>query len=118
MHGNSYANTSVEETRVCVSTVEIMQAQRMTPQNAVWLMAIISSPVWGWSLSIHSHTIITGTGPLPVPENLFLSTLRKELSEKTHVLTKQKVLLGRRAQAESNGNPGHLLCHVACSHRF
>ena len=106
MHGNSCANTSVEETRVCASTVEIMQAQRMTPQNAVWLMAIISSPVWGWSLSIHSHTIVTGTGPLPDPENLFLSTLRKELSEKTHVLTKQKVLLGRRAQAESNGNPG------------
>ena len=72
------------------------------PQNATWFMAIISSLVWGWSLSIHSHTIVTGTGPLPDPENLLLSTLRKELSEKTHVLTKQKISLGRRAQAESS----------------
>ena len=47
-------------------------------------------------------------------------TLRNELSEETHVLTKQEVLLGRGARAESSrvGNPGGLLCHMARSLGF
>ena len=47
-------------------------------------------------------------------------TLGNELSEKTHVLTKQKMSWRRGAQAESStgGNPGELLCHVAHSLRF
>ena len=47
-------------------------------------------------------------------------TLRNELSEETHVLTKQEILLGKGARAESRRerNPGELLCHVAHSLRF
>ena len=46
--------------------------------------------------------------------------LRNELSEETHRLTKQEILLGRGAQVESSrvSNPGELLCHVARSLRF
>ena len=47
-------------------------------------------------------------------------TLGNELSEETHVLTKQEILLGKGARAESRreGNPGELLCHMAHSLRF
>ena len=42
-------------------------------------------------------------------------TLRNEISEETHELTKQETLLGRSAgqRAAGYGNPGELLCHVA-----
>ena len=42
-------------------------------------------------------------------------TLRNELSEEIHVLTKQEILLGKGAWVESSivGNLGELLCHVA-----
>ena len=44
-------------------------------------------------------------------------TLRNELSEETHVLTKQEILLGRAPgwRAGGWGNPGERLCHVAQS---
>ena len=44
-------------------------------------------------------------------------TFRNELSKKTHVLIKQKTLLGRGARVESSRvrNPGELLCHVTPS---
>ena len=47
-------------------------------------------------------------------------TLRNELSEETHVLTKQEILLERapRWRAGGWGNPGELLCHVAHSLGF
>ena len=47
-------------------------------------------------------------------------TLGIELSEETHVLTKQEILLGKGAQAESSRvrDPGELLCHVARSLGF
>ena len=47
-------------------------------------------------------------------------TLGNELSEETHVLTKQGILLGKGAWVESSRvrNPGELLCHVACSLGF
>ena len=47
-------------------------------------------------------------------------TLGKELSEETHVLTKQEILLGRapRWRAGGQGNPGELLCRVARSLGF
>ena len=47
-------------------------------------------------------------------------TLRKELSEESHVLTKQKTLLGRVPgwRAAGWGNPGGLLYHAAPSLRF
>ena len=47
-------------------------------------------------------------------------TLRNELSEETHVLTKQEILLGKGTRVESSrvGNPGEQLCHRACSLGF
>ena len=44
-------------------------------------------------------------------------TLGNELSKKTHVLTKQEILLGKGARVESRRarEPGELLCHLACS---
>ena len=42
-------------------------------------------------------------------------TLGSELSEETHVLTKQEALLGRGSQLR---NPGELLCHMACNLQF
>ena len=42
--------------------------------------------------------------------------LGNELSEETHVLTKQETLLGKGTWMESRkvrGDPGELLCHVA-----
>ena len=42
-------------------------------------------------------------GPLPGPETGLLSkTLGNELSEETHVLTKQEILLGKGTQVESS----------------
>ena len=47
-------------------------------------------------------------------------TLGNELSEETHMLTKQETLLGRHAGQRAGGyrNLGGLLCHVACSLGF
>ena len=47
-------------------------------------------------------------------------TLRNELSEEAHVLTRQEILLGKGARAEAvgEGNPGEQLCRVACSLGF
>ena len=39
--------------------------------------------------------------PLPGPESGFLSNTWNELSEETHVLTKQEILLGRDVQTET-----------------
>ena len=41
-------------------------------------------------------------GPLPGPRVGSCLTLRNELSEETHVLTKQEVLMGKGARAESS----------------
>ena len=41
-------------------------------------------------------------GPLPGPETGLLSTLGNELSEETHVLTKQEILLGKGTRVESS----------------
>ena len=40
-------------------------------------------------------------GPIPGPKSGLCLTIRNELSAETHVLTKQKILLGRGAQVES-----------------
>ena len=40
-------------------------------------------------------------GPLPGPETGSCLTLGNELSEETHVLTKQEILLGKGTQVES-----------------
>ena len=47
-------------------------------------------------------------------------TLRNELSEETHVLTKQEILLGKGARVESSRvtEPGELLCRMARSLGF
>ena len=45
-------------------------------------------------------------------------TLRNELSEETHALTKQEILLGRGAQVESSRVTEPLLCHMAQSFAF
>ena len=54
-------------------------------------------------------------GPLPGWKLGSCLTLRNELSEETHLLTKQETLLGKATGAESSreGNPGELLCRVA-----
>ena len=41
-------------------------------------------------------------GPLPGPRIRLLSTLGNELSEETHVLTKQEILLGKGTRVESS----------------
>ena len=41
-------------------------------------------------------------GPLPGPETGLLSTLGNELSEETHVQTKQEILLGKGTWVESS----------------
>ena len=41
-------------------------------------------------------------GPLPGPESGLFLTLGNELSEETHMLTKQETLLGRGARVESS----------------
>ena len=41
-------------------------------------------------------------GSLPGPETGLLSNTQNELSEETHVLTKQEILLGNGTQAESS----------------
>ena len=40
--------------------------------------------------------------PLPGPETGLLSNTRNELSEETHVLTKQEILLGKGTRVESS----------------
>ena len=55
--------------------------------------------------------------PLPRPESYSHPTLGSELSQETHVLTKQETLLDRIAgqRARGWGNPGSLLCYVTQS---
>ena len=47
-------------------------------------------------------------------------TLGNELSEETHLLTKQEILLGKDTWVERSrvGNPGELLYRVACNVGF
>ncbi|CAI9161699.1 unnamed protein product [Rangifer tarandus platyrhynchus] len=45
-------------------------------------------------------------------------TLGNELSEETHGLANQEILLGTGTRAESRRDPGELLCHVAHSLGF
>ena len=47
-------------------------------------------------------------------------TLWNELSEETHLLTKQEIFLGKGTRVESSRvkNPGEQLCHVARSLGF
>ena len=58
--------------------------------------------------------------PFQGPKPDFCLTLGNELSEETHVLTKQEILLGKGTRVETvgQGNPGELLCQVACSLGF
>ena len=57
---------------------------------------------------------------LPSPKLGSCLTLGNELSEETHALTKQEILLGKgtRWRAVGSGNPGELLCQIACSLGF
>ena len=41
-------------------------------------------------------------GPLPGPKTGLLLTLRNELSEETHLLTKKEILLGNGTRVESS----------------
>ena len=70
-----------------------------------------------WLQSPSAMILLQEGGTLPVTKSL---TLRNELSKETHMLTKQKSLLGRGTWAERCRvrNPGELLCHVACSLQF
>ena len=47
-------------------------------------------------------------------------TLRNELSEETHMMTEQRLCWEGvpRQRAAQQGNPGGLLCRVACRPRF
>ena len=56
--------------------------------------------------------------PFQHPKGGSCLSLGSELSEKTHMLTKQETLLGRGTQAEHRDeNPGGLLCLMVCSLR-
>ena len=48
-----------------------------------------------------AETVVEG-GPFPGPKWGSCLILRKELSEETHMLTKQEILLGRSTRAESS----------------
>lgn len=62
------------------------------------------------------YSTVVGRGdPYRAQSGLCLA-IKKQVSAETHVLTKQKILLGKGAQVDSKegkGNPGELLCHVA-----
>ena len=62
-----------------------------------------------------TSTVLQEGGPLPWLRMGSCLTLGSELSEETHVLTKQEALLGRGSQLR---NPGELLCHMACNLQF
>ena len=49
-----------------------------------------------------SRHLLQEGGPLPGPETGLLSNTRNELSEETHVLTKQAILLGMGTRVESS----------------
>ena len=70
-----------------------------------------------WLQSPSAMILLQEGGTLPVTKSL---TLRNELSKETHMLTKQKSLLGRGTWAERCRvrNPGELLCRVARSLGF
>ena len=56
----------------------------------------------GWA-EIQALVFLLQEGePLPGPETGLLLTLRNELSEETHVLTKQEILLGKGTRVESS----------------
>ena len=59
-------------------------------------------------------------GPIPGPETGLLPNTHNELSEETHVLTKQEILLGKGAWVESRSlrGPRRTFCHMAGSLRF
>ena len=64
---------------------------------------------------------VAGRGtPFQGPKLGSCLTLRNELSEETHVLTKQEILLGKGTRVESSRvrEPGELLCRVACNVGF
>ena len=46
--------------------------------------------------------LLQESGPLPGPETGLCLTLGNELSEETHLLTKQEILLGKGARVESS----------------
>ena len=48
------------------------------------------------------HSIVAGRGTFPGPKLGSCLTLGNELSEETHVLTKQEILLGKCAWVESS----------------
>ena len=52
-------------------------------------------------MNIVSIKLLQDGRPLPGPRVGSCLTLRKELSKKTHVLTKKETLLGRGVEAES-----------------
>ena len=56
-------------------------------------------------------------GPLPEPEMGSCLTLGNELSEETHVLTKQEILLGKGTRVESSRvrEPRRTALQEACS---
>ena len=63
----------------------------MTKMTIVYYLVLV--PVGG---------LLQEGGPLPGPETGLLSTLGNELSEETHVLTKQEILLGKGTWVESS----------------
>ena len=70
------------------------------------------------------HCIRKGEAPLQGLRSGLLSNTRKRIVQKNcpsrHVLTKQKIFLGKGSWVErvGEGNPGELLCHVARSLGF
>ena len=50
----------------------------------------------------HNLKVLQEGGPFQGPKLGFCLTLRNELSEETHVLTKQEILLGKETRVESS----------------
>ena len=77
----------------------------------MWLLGLVHWQA-SWSLSILSGQDVSLNEEESLPESPFVApfqgpklgsclTLRNELSEETHVLTKQEILLGKGTRAES-----------------
>ena len=82
-------------------------APRAPPSPGRWILTAVLPWLgfqslltkWAVILWLPVHLLQEG-GPLPGPESGSCLTLGNELSEETHVLTKQELLLGKGTRAE------------------
>ena len=77
---------------------------------------VLTATLWGK----YCYLCCRKGGPFQGPKLGSCLTLRNELSQETHVLTKQEILLGKGTCVESSRvrKPRRKLCHMACSLGF